>query len=238
MKRTALLRASPKVRLRSQARGPVPFPLDEPRPGDAKTAVEALHQAAEHARSRDILYLQADGGETAQTCAELLAAARRVAAGLREAGLAAGDRAVLQLADHEDVLAAFWGCALAGIVPVVAAVPPQLRPAQPAAGAPSPRLGRARAAHGGVYARAARGSCSTAWRGWQAARPAWRRSRISGGTSRMPKSTPACPTTPCSSRSPPAARARRSACRSRTATSSRGRGEPTCSAATRPATWR
>jgi len=107
--------------------GPLPAGSADPR-----TLPEALRRAAGRAGRRDLVYLRADGSETARSYADLLLEARRVASGLQAAGLRAGDPAVLQLADHEDVLAAFWGCMLAGVVPVVAAVPPSYaRPSRP-----------------------------------------------------------------------------------------------------------
>lgn len=50
--------------------------------------------------------------------AELYQEATQLCAGLQHAGLEAGDRVVLQLADARDVIVAFWGCILAGVVPV------------------------------------------------------------------------------------------------------------------------
>jgi len=83
-----------------------------------------LHRTADGAGPRDLVFLHDDGRETAWSYAELLVEARRILAGLRAAGLGPGAPAILQLEQHEDVLAAFWGCVLGGIVPVVAAVPP------------------------------------------------------------------------------------------------------------------
>lgn len=49
---------------------------------------------------------------------ELYAEAAQLCAGLQSAGLCPGDRLVLQLSDALDVMVGFWGCILAGIVPV------------------------------------------------------------------------------------------------------------------------
>lgn len=50
--------------------------------------------------------------------AELYSGAEQLCAGLQSAGLQAGDRLVLQLPDALDVMVGFWGCMLAGVVPV------------------------------------------------------------------------------------------------------------------------
>ncbi|MCF6434834.1 SDR family NAD(P)-dependent oxidoreductase [Pseudoalteromonas sp. MMG022] len=54
---------------------------------------------------------------------ELLEQAKRVANGLHRAGLQAGDRVVLQLATNADIVRAFWGCLVAGMVPMPVACP-------------------------------------------------------------------------------------------------------------------
>nr|QEO74387.1 AMP-dependent synthetase and ligase [uncultured bacterium] len=56
----------------------------------------------------------------------MLREAEHVLGGLRSLGLAPGDCVLLQLADHEQILPALWGCLLGGFVPVVAAVPADL----------------------------------------------------------------------------------------------------------------
>jgi len=85
---------------------------------------EALRRAAESAGANDIVYIQPDGTDVRQSYAGLLDEARRILAGLQQAGVEPGDQAVLQLESNQDVLPVFWGCVLGGIVPVIAGVPP------------------------------------------------------------------------------------------------------------------
>ncbi len=58
------------------------------------------------------------GNVSALSYAELHAKAAQLCAGLQSAGLRPGDRLVLQLSDALDVMVGFWGCILAGVVPV------------------------------------------------------------------------------------------------------------------------
>ncbi|GIF16350.1 non-ribosomal peptide synthetase [Actinoplanes teichomyceticus] len=83
---------------------------------------EALVRAAERAQG-DIVHVHADGSENRRDYASLLAEASRVLAGLRRAGLRAGDRVILQCDASEDFLAVLWGCILGGFVAVPLTVP-------------------------------------------------------------------------------------------------------------------
>ncbi|WP_169819380.1 type I polyketide synthase [Pseudohongiella acticola] len=65
-----------------------------------------------------ITALDKRGNATVQSYAELNVQAARICAGLQSAGLRPGDRLVLQLVDAMDVLVSFWGCILAGVIPV------------------------------------------------------------------------------------------------------------------------
>jgi acyl-CoA synthetase (AMP-forming)/AMP-acid ligase II len=56
---------------------------------------------------------------TTLSCAELVAAAGRAAAGLRAHGVGRGDAALLCLDTGPDLAAAFFGCVLAGVVPAL-----------------------------------------------------------------------------------------------------------------------
>ncbi|MFF1379230.1 condensation domain-containing protein [Streptomyces sp. NPDC058308] len=84
---------------------------------DVATLPEALRRAAATAAG-DILLLDHQGEARVLDYAALAAEAGRVLGGLQAAGLAAGDRALLQCPDHRDFLVAFWACVLGGIVPV------------------------------------------------------------------------------------------------------------------------
>jgi acyl transferase domain-containing protein/acyl-CoA synthetase (AMP-forming)/AMP-acid ligase II/NADP-dependent 3-hydroxy acid dehydrogenase YdfG/acyl carrier protein len=75
-----------------------------------------------HARRFESRYgittLDRRGEPSALSYAELHARAAQVCAGLQHAGLRPGARLVLQMASALDVLVGFWGCILAGVVPV------------------------------------------------------------------------------------------------------------------------
>jgi acyl-CoA synthetase (AMP-forming)/AMP-acid ligase II/thioesterase domain-containing protein/NAD(P)-dependent dehydrogenase (short-subunit alcohol dehydrogenase family)/acyl carrier protein len=68
--------------------------------------------------------VRADGTEIHQTYTALLEQARHIAGGLLAHGFAPGDRVLLQLSAGEEFIPAFWGCVLAGVVPVPTSVPP------------------------------------------------------------------------------------------------------------------
>ncbi|TCS93648.1 non-ribosomal peptide synthetase [Hazenella coriacea] len=86
---------------------------------------EILHRTAmKYGDSKGIIYLQSDGSEIHQSYAQLWDDARRLLGGFRQAGLGPQDTVIFQLADNEHILPAFWGCELAGIVPVPLAVAP------------------------------------------------------------------------------------------------------------------
>lgn len=83
-----------------------------------------LVRAAELHGEHGIAYVDGRGGaEVRQSYRELLADARAVLTGLRARGLQPGDRVLLQLDDRRAMLTAFWGCVLAGALPIPSAVP-------------------------------------------------------------------------------------------------------------------
>ena len=77
-----------------------------------------LSRTAAQAPDKGIGYIQKDGRTVFQTYPELLESAHRVAGGLKRAGLKTGDKLVLALSVNEEFVPAFWGCILAGMVPV------------------------------------------------------------------------------------------------------------------------
>lgn len=83
---------------------------------------EVLDRAA--AGERKLLYIDSDGVERSQTYHDLAQQANRIAGGLSAAGVGLGDRVVLQISEPENLLAAIWGCWLAGAVAVPIAPPP------------------------------------------------------------------------------------------------------------------
>ena len=97
----------------------LPVPEASPR-----TLLESLERAALSTSGAHITYLLEDGSLAQQSFAELLAESRRIAVGLRQAGVTAGNSVLLQLPRPEQLLPAFWGCLLLGAVPANFAVPP------------------------------------------------------------------------------------------------------------------
>jgi acyl-CoA synthetase (AMP-forming)/AMP-acid ligase II len=99
--------------------GPLVFASDAPR-----TLAAALAAAASRHPSHTLTYIESGRAELVQTYPELLDMARRVAAGVRRLGAGLRDPVLLQLDRVPDFLAAFWGCVLAGCVPVPVSVAP------------------------------------------------------------------------------------------------------------------
>ncbi|MBN9686172.1 MULTISPECIES: alpha/beta fold hydrolase [unclassified Corallococcus] len=91
--------------------------------GPEKTLVDVLLSAVEQAPGQRMIHLEGDGLELPDTYQELLQRARRVAGGLRAAGLRPGQTVLLQLAGTFDFITALWGALLAGVVPAPVAVP-------------------------------------------------------------------------------------------------------------------
>ncbi|MCO4850729.1 non-ribosomal peptide synthetase [Bacillus vallismortis] len=88
------------------------------------TIPEVLYRtAAELGDTKGIIYLQQDGTEVYQSYGRLWNDALRIVKGLRQSGLKAKQNVILQLGDNSQLLPAFWGCVLAGVVPAPLAVP-------------------------------------------------------------------------------------------------------------------
>lgn len=99
-----------------------PLHISEEQPA---TIPEVLYRtAAELGDTKGIIYLQPDGTEVYQSYGRLWNDALRIVKGLRQSGLKAKQNVILQLGDNSQLLPAFWGCVLAGIVPAPLAVPP------------------------------------------------------------------------------------------------------------------
>lgn len=94
-------------------------PAESAEAANADTLIETLewHAATHPARAHCILLDAADNAETV-TYETLAMNAKRVAAGLRQAGLAKGDRVAIMLSTEADFLYAFFGALYAGGVPV------------------------------------------------------------------------------------------------------------------------
>jgi len=123
--KTKVAASAPSVASRSDRKQAIasggPLQAAENTPG---TLPEALVAAAQRGREGDLVFLQRDGTELRRSYQWLLTEAERILGGLRAGGLSAGRKVILQLEQNEDILAAYWGCVLGGIVPVIAAVPP------------------------------------------------------------------------------------------------------------------
>lgn len=94
-----------------------------------KTLAESLYHAAEHYLGEKFIYLDDkyiadENALSKQSFGDLLGLARRIRSGLQSQGLQKGDHAIVHLALPEEILPAFWGCVLAGAVPVITPVPP------------------------------------------------------------------------------------------------------------------
>lgn len=78
----------------------------------------ALLLARRSVADNGITALDRRGASSSVSYAAFYEQAGQLCAGLQNAGLRPGDRLVLQLADAMDVMVGFWGCILAGVVPV------------------------------------------------------------------------------------------------------------------------
>ncbi len=94
-------------------------PAESAEATDADTLIEALewHAATHPARVHCILLDAAENAETV-TYETLAVNAKRVASGLRQAGVTDGDRVAIMLSTEADFLYAFFGALYAGGVPV------------------------------------------------------------------------------------------------------------------------
>ncbi|MDB4977242.1 MAG: AMP-dependent synthetase and ligase, partial [Myxococcaceae bacterium] len=98
-------------------------PALEAKADEPRTLPESLARAAARADANRLLFVEDDGSESALTPGELWQEAHSIMAGLRSAGLLAGDFVLLPVVRPRDVLPAFWGCLLGGFVPAVLPVP-------------------------------------------------------------------------------------------------------------------
>ncbi|MFK7829717.1 MAG: SDR family NAD(P)-dependent oxidoreductase [Congregibacter sp.] len=70
-----------------------------------------------------IIYIDQQGRETRSSYGALVVSARQVASGCRARGMLPGTRVLLQLLGNDEILPAFWGALLAGLVPTIVPVP-------------------------------------------------------------------------------------------------------------------
>lgn len=88
---------------------------------DERSLTDVLARAARG--NAGITFVGVHQAERSVSYAELWHSARCVAAGLRGRGVAPQQPVILQLRDAEAFITAFWGCVLAGAIPVPCAVP-------------------------------------------------------------------------------------------------------------------
>lgn len=89
-----------------------------------KTLTEALLKTVATFPDKGMRYIESDETTVTLSYTELLAQARCILTGLRQAGLKAGDRVILQTQTFSDHFPMFWGCLLGGIIPITIAVAP------------------------------------------------------------------------------------------------------------------
>lgn len=82
------------------------------------TLLQMLLFATNKFPERGIGYIQEDGSEIFQSYPQLLEEAARILAGLRQLDLKARDKVILALSRNEELIPAFWGCVLGGMLPV------------------------------------------------------------------------------------------------------------------------
>jgi len=88
-------------------------------PSSAPTTLTmALLKTAATYPTKNILYVDEQGHRTVQTYGDLLIESKQILAGLLKHGYKPGMPAILHIAQAHRHFAAFWGCVLAGIVPV------------------------------------------------------------------------------------------------------------------------
>jgi acyl-CoA synthetase (AMP-forming)/AMP-acid ligase II/NAD(P)-dependent dehydrogenase (short-subunit alcohol dehydrogenase family)/acyl carrier protein len=93
-------------------------------PDTPHTLQEMLRRTAYKFVGEQIVYLQSDGSQIAQSYRDLLDRAERILAGLRQQGLSPQDKVIFQLELPQDILPAFWGCILGGFIPIIMGVAP------------------------------------------------------------------------------------------------------------------
>jgi acyl-CoA synthetase (AMP-forming)/AMP-acid ligase II/NAD(P)-dependent dehydrogenase (short-subunit alcohol dehydrogenase family) len=91
---------------------------------DLKTLPQVLLRAARQKNGGCLVYVLPDGSEQTRTYEQLLIEARRALAGLRQRGVRAGERVVMQVEWCQEFLPVLWGCLLGGIVPVPVSIAP------------------------------------------------------------------------------------------------------------------
>jgi acyl-CoA synthetase (AMP-forming)/AMP-acid ligase II/acyl carrier protein len=92
-------------------------------PDDPKVLPDALNRAVEKNGKQELICIRSNGTRHSYTYEALLKEAEAVLSGLRKKGLKPKDKVILQFDETEEYFCTFWGCTLAGIVPVPMGVP-------------------------------------------------------------------------------------------------------------------
>ncbi len=79
---------------------------------------DVIVHAANTATHQTVKFYYADGVQSELSYSDILSKARRIKTGLMQSGLQRGQKVIFQFNRNEDFVNAFWGCTLAGLVPV------------------------------------------------------------------------------------------------------------------------
>ncbi|MFD5035178.1 AMP-binding protein [Streptomyces sp. NPDC058405] len=96
----------------------VEMPSREDLPSDPPNLRSALEQAANETPEHSVTSYRSDGRRVDFTYQQLAEAAHEVAGRLHAQGLQPGDLALLPVGEVDDFIRTFWGCVVAGVVPV------------------------------------------------------------------------------------------------------------------------
>ncbi len=100
-------------------------------PDPPRTLIETLQKSAENHLGERLIFIRTDGTHQTTSYRALLDRATRVAGGLRQKGHSPGRKAILQFDSLHDFITAFWGCIIAGLIPVPLALPATYKQPQP-----------------------------------------------------------------------------------------------------------
>ncbi|MBN2534005.1 MAG: amino acid adenylation domain-containing protein, partial [Spirochaetales bacterium] len=92
---------------------------------ESRTLIEGFKKTVERKGEKGIHYIDAEGkGERFRSYKELYRLAKEAGGGLLKNGYRPREKVILQIKELEEYFPVFWGCVLAGIIPVTIAVAP------------------------------------------------------------------------------------------------------------------
>ena len=100
-------------------------------PASAPHNLAAVLRLAAECSPHGVVFVDAESDVRELTYGQLLGRASAIAAALRARGIVSGSRAILQCRTNEALLLAYWGCILAGVVPMPQQVPKTFESANP-----------------------------------------------------------------------------------------------------------